>query len=90
MPPSSIEDKYSFDRVRNHALKELAKLIIVPPLLLSALTRSSKTELGYWTVPCYGIAIVLGAYTRTWYHDYLQGRDAKRVAGDKTIGTIPR
>lgn len=90
MPPSSIEDRYSFNDVRNRALKELAKLILVPPLVLNALTRSTQVSLGYWTVPCYGLAIFLGAYARTWYHDYLQGRDAKRIAGDKTIGTIPR
>jgi hypothetical protein len=71
-------------------LKELAKLILVPPLLLKALTGTTQTRLGCWTVPCYGLAIVLGAYVRTWYHDYLQGRGAKRVAGEKTIGTIPR
>lgn len=90
MPSSSIEDRYSFNRVRNRALKELAKLIIVPPILLNALTRSTQIRLGYWTVPCYGLAIFLGAYARTWYHDYFQARDAKFVAGEKTIGTIPR
>lgn len=90
MPPSSIEDRYSFNRVRNRALKELAKLILVPPLVLNALTRSTQTRLGYWTVPCYALAIFLGAYARTWYHDYLQGMDAKAVSGEGTIGTIPR
>lgn len=90
MPPLNIEERYSFNRVRNRALKELAKLILVPPLLLKVLTRTTQTKLGFWTVPCYGLAIVLGAYVRTWHHDFLQGRDAQRVAGEKTIGTIPR
>jgi len=90
MQPLDIQERYSFNRVRNRALKELAKLILVPPLLLSALTRASQTRLGYWTVPCYGLAIVVSAYMRTAYHDYLQGWDAKKIAGDKTIGVIPR
>ena len=90
MPPSEIEEKYSFNQVRIRALKELAKLILVPPLLLNAVTRITQTRLGYWTVPCHGLAIFLVACARTWYNDYLQGRDAKRIGGDKTIGTIPR
>ena len=90
MPPLGIEEKYSFNQVRIRALKELAKLIIVPPLLLCVVTRTTQTRMGYWTVPCYGLAIFSSAYARTWYHDYLQGRDAKRVGGEKTIGTIPR
>jgi len=90
MQPLDTQEKYSFNRVRNRALKELAKLILVPPLLLSALTRASQTRLGYWTVPCYGLAIFVSAYARTSYHDYLQGRAAKKIGGKKTIGMIPR
>jgi hypothetical protein len=90
MPPLDTEERYSFNQLRIRALKELAKLILVPPLLLSALIRTSQTRLGYWTVPCYGLAIFLSAYARTSYHDYLQERGAKTIAGEKTIGTIPR
>ena len=90
MQPLDTQERYSFNRVRIRALKELAKLILVPPLLLNAFTRASQIRLGYWTVPCYGLAIILSAYARTSYHDYLQGRDAKRIAGENTIGTIPR
>ena len=90
MQPLDTQEKYSFNQVRNRALKELAKLILVPPLLLSALTRASQTRLGYWTVPCYGLAIFISAYARTSYHDYLQGRNAKKIGGGKTIGMIPR
>ena len=90
MSPLGIEERYSFNQVRNRALKELAKLILVPPFLLNVLTRTTRTRLGYWTVPCYALAIFLGAYARTWYLDYLQGRDAERIVGEKTIGTIPR
>ena len=90
MPPLEIEEKYSFNQVRIRALKELAKLIFVPPLLLNVVTWTTQTRLGYWAVPCYGLVIFLSAYARTWYHDYLQGRDAKRIAGERTIGTIPR
>ena len=90
MRPLDIQEKYSFNQVRNRALKELAKLILVPPLILSALTRVSQRRLGYWTVPCYGFAIFISAYARTSYRDYLQGRDAKRIGGEKTIGMIPR
>jgi len=90
MQPLDIQERYSFNRVRNRALKELAKLILVPPLLLNALTRVSQARLGYWTVPCYGLAIFVSAYVRTSYHDYLQGRNAREVAGEKTIGMIPR
>lgn len=90
MQPLATQEKYSFNRLRIRALKELAKLILVPPLLLHAWTKTSQTRLGYWTMPCYGLAIFLSAYARTSYHDYLQGRDAKRIAGEKTIGTIPR
>lgn len=90
MPPLGVEEKYSFDQVRVRALKELAKLLFVPALLLNVVTRITQTRLGYWTVPCYGLAIFLSAYLRTQYHDYLQGRDATRIAGEKTIGTIPR
>lgn len=92
MHPLNVQENYSysFNQLRLRALKELAKLILVPPLLLNTFTRTSQTRLGYWTVPCYGLAIFLGAYARTSYHDYMQGRDAKRAAGEKTVGTIPR
>lgn len=90
MPPSEIDERYSFDKVRARALKELAKLVLVPPLLLNVATRTTQVRFGYWAVPCYAFAIFVAAYARTMYHDYLQGRDAKRIAGDKSIGTIPR
>ena len=90
MPPLEIDERYSFNKVRARALKELAKLIFVPPFLLNLATRTTQVRLGYWAFPCYGLAIFVAAYARTLYHDYLQGRDAKMVAGSKTIGTIPR
>ena len=90
MPSLDIQERYSFNQVRIRALKELAKSILVPPLLLSALIRASRTRLGYRTVPCYRLAIFLSAYARASYHDYLQGRDAMTIAGRRTIGMIPR
>jgi hypothetical protein len=90
MPPLGMDERYSFNKVRARALKELAKLVLIPPLLLNVATRTTQVRLGYWAVPCYSLAIFVAAYARTMYHDYMQGRDVKRVAGDKSIGTIPR
>jgi len=84
-------EDFSYKSARLRALGDLAKAVVVPAVVLASLVRVAKVQLGYYTVPCYGLSVFLGSYIQGLYHSFQRGRDAKRLAKgiEGPIGFIP-
>jgi len=84
-------EDFSYESARLRALGDLAKAVVVPAVVLASLLKATKIELGYYTIPCYGLSIFLSSYLQALYRSFQEGKDAKQLAkGVKgTIGSIP-
>jgi len=84
-------EDFSYESARLRAFGDLAKTVIAPAVILTSLVRVSKLQLGYYTVPCYGLCIFLGSYLQGLYRKFQLGRDAERLAKGKgsPVGSIP-
>ena len=84
-------EDFSYESARFRAFGDLAKAVVVPAVVLASLVRATKVQLGYYTVPCYGLSIFLGSYLQGLYHGFQQGKDAKRLVKgvEGPIGSIP-
>ena len=84
-------EDFSYEGARLRAFGDLAKAVVVPAVVLAALVRATKVQLGYFTVPCYGLSIFLGSYLQGLYRSFQQGKDVKQLAKgiEGPIGTIP-
>lgn len=84
-------EDFSYESARLRALGGLAKAIVVPAVVLASLVRATRVQLGYYTVPCYGLSIFLGSYLQALYRGFQERKDAKQLAKgvEGTIGSIP-
>lgn len=84
-------EDFSYESARLRALGDLTKAVVAPATVLAALVRTTKIQLGYYTVPCYGLCIFLGSYLQALYRSFQRERDAKRLAEGKggPVGFIP-
>jgi len=83
-------EDFSFESARLRALGDLSRAIVVPAVILTSLVKATEVQLGYYTIPCYGLCIFLGSYLQGLYRSFRLERDAKRLAGDKgPVGSIP-
>ena len=84
-------EDFSYESARLRVFGGLAKAVVVPAVVLASLIRVTKVQLGYYTVPCYGLSIFLGSYLQGLYRGFQQGRDAKQLAKgvEGPIGSIP-
>ena len=84
-------EDFSYESARLRALGDFSKTIVVPAVILTSLVKATKVQLGYYTVPCYGLCIFLGSYLRGLYRNFRLERDAKNLAGGKEgpIESIP-
>jgi hypothetical protein len=84
-------EDFSYESARRRALADLARVVIVPGAALVFLLKVTKVQLGYYTVPCYGLCILLGSYLQGAYRGLQLERDAKRLMEGKTrpVGSIP-
>ena len=55
-------EDFSYESARLRALGDLTKAVVVPAVVLTSLVKATRIELGYFTVPCYGLCIFLGSY----------------------------
>ena len=84
-------EDFSFESARLRALLDLSKTVVVPAVILTALVRQTKVELGYFTIPFYMLGVFLSSYLRDLYRGFRLERDAERLAGSSgvPIGSIP-
>ena len=84
-------EDFSYESARLRALGDLTKAVVVPAVVLTSLVKATRIQLGYFTVPCYGLCIFLGSYLQGLYHSFQQGRDARRLAEGKEgpVGSVP-
>jgi len=84
-------EDFSYESARLRVFGDLAKAIVLPAVVLASVVRATKVQLGYYTVPCYGLSIFLVSYLQGLYHSFQQGKDAKQLAKgvEGPIGTIP-
>ena len=89
-PTSMTREDFSYESARLRALRNLTKAAVVPAVVLASLVRVTKVQLGYYTIPCYGLCIFLGSYLQGLYQSFQLGRDAKQLAeGRGPVGSIP-
>lgn len=86
-----IREDFSFESARLRALRDFSKAVVVPAVILTFLVRVTEVQLGYYTIPFYGLCIFLSSYLQESYRGFRLERDAKRLAGSSgvPIGSIP-
>ena len=84
-------EDFSFESARRRAVTNLTRTVIIPAVILISLVNATKIQLGYSTVPCYGLCVLLGSYLQGVYRNFQLRRDAGRIAEGKEgpVGTIP-
>jgi len=71
---------FSYESARLRALGDFTKAAVIPAVILALLVRATEVQLGYYTVPCYGLCVFLGSYLLGIYRSFRLGRDAKSLA----------
>ena len=84
-------EDFSYESTRLRALGYFSKVFFVPAITLVLLVRATKAQLGYYTVPFYGLCIFLGSYLQGSYRRFQLERDAKHLSKGKEgpVGSIP-
>jgi len=84
-------EDFSYESARLRALGDFTKVIIVPTVIPVLLVRATKVQLGYYTIPFYGLCFFLGSYLQGLYHRFQLERNAKNSAKGKgsPVGSIP-
>ena len=84
-------EDFSFESARLRAIGDFIKAVFVPAVVLMSLVRATKVQLGYYTVPCYGLCIFLGSYLQGLYRSFRLGRDIKQLSKsvEGPVGSIP-
>ena len=84
-------EDYSYENARRREFANLTRTAVMPAAALVFLLKVTKVQLGYYTVPCYGLCILLGSYLQGACHALRLGRDAKRLTAGKKgpVGSIP-
>jgi len=84
-------EDFSYESARLRALGDFAKAVAAPAVILALLVRATKVQLGYYTIPCYGLCIFLGSYLLGICSSFRSEREAKRLAKGKEgpVGSIP-
>ena len=84
-------EDFSFESARLRAIGDFTKAVVVPAVVLTSLVRATKVQLGYYTVPCYGLCVVLGSYLHGLYRSFQLGRDIKQLSKsvEGPVGSIP-
>jgi len=88
---SMAREDFSYESARLRALGDFTKVVVVPTVIPALLVRATKVQLGYYTVPFYGLCIFLGSYLQGLYRSFQLERDAKHLAKGKEdpVGSIP-
>jgi hypothetical protein len=84
-------EDFSFESARLRAIGDFTKAVIVPAVVLTTLVTATKVQLGYYTIPCYGLCIFLGSYLQGLYRSFQLGRDIKQLSKsvEGPMGSIP-
>ena len=82
---------FSYESARLRALGDFSKAVVVPAVILTSLVSATKVQLGYYTIPCYGLCMFLGSYLRGLYYSFRLEKDAKRLTKGRggPVGSIP-
>ena len=84
-------EDFSYESARLRALIHFSKVVVVPAVTLALLVRATKDQLGYYTVPFYGLCIFFGPYLRGLYRRFQLKKDIKRLSKGREgpVGHIP-
>jgi hypothetical protein len=84
-------EDFSFESARLRAIGDFTKAVVVPAVVLTSLVRTTEVQLGYYTIPCYGLCIFLGSYLQGLYRSFQLGRDIKQLSKsvEGPVGSIP-
>ena len=84
-------EDFSYESARLRAIVDFTKAVVIPAVILTSLVRATGVQLGYYTIPCYGSSIFLGAYLRGLYRSFQLGRDVKQLSKgmEGSVGSIP-
>lgn len=71
---------------------DIARLVALPPLVLSAVAHLLRIRLGWWSLPAYLASIVLAAIARVQYTQLVQQREATQLGArliPRVVGKWP-
>ncbi|KZT30241.1 cytochrome P450 monooxygenase CYP63 [Neolentinus lepideus HHB14362 ss-1] len=77
---------------RTRILLDVVRVLVVPSAILSLYLQLSGTHLGPLGLPCHAAFIIVCAYTRCLYSDWVQSMDAKRLGAKpipRVVGKLP-
>ncbi|KAI9570041.1 cytochrome P450 monooxygenase CYP63 [Boletus coccyginus] len=77
---------------RRRIIKDILRAIVLPPLILSALTHLLHVRLRWWSLPAYPLSILLAAIARVQYTQLVQRREAKQLGArliPRVVGKWP-
>ncbi|KAG6372704.1 cytochrome P450 monooxygenase CYP63 [Boletus reticuloceps] len=86
---SSSSERVCF---RRRIIKDIFRVIGLPPLILSALAHLLHVRLRWWSLPAYLLSIALAAVARVHYTDFVQRREAKQLGArliPRVVGKWP-
>jgi len=77
---------------RRRIIKDILRAIVLPPLILSALTHLLHVRLRWWSLPAYPLSILLAAIVRVQYTQLVQRREAEQLGArliPRVVGKWP-
>lgn len=77
---------------RRRIIKDIFRVIVLPPLLLSALAHFLHVRLRWWSFPAYLLSILLAAVARVQHTQLVQRREAKQLGArhiPRVVGKWP-
>ncbi|KAF8556689.1 cytochrome P450 monooxygenase CYP63 [Imleria badia] len=77
---------------RRRIIKDIFRVIVLPPLILSALAHLLRVRLRWWSLPAYLLSILLAAVARVHYTQLVHRREAKQLGArpiPRVIGKWP-